>query len=757
MELGCWGRHAEFYPCSWYFEAPEGIIDSYGLRHGDVVRILLDGTCYLCVTYKRDRPKITVGGCISLIDDSVANEFSGFNEQMSKFSVQRLPSGLIFNPDSDFISIYLPPAFQRGAIKEEAISIIKATLYGAPYTHNTWMNISLAMVKARARISNIKNNDQNVLDDNCGVDSSPPPPPPIVQPKCRWIGCTTIKSMLQYCISSSSVSHFLVSGPRGSGKMTLLKDCLHKFGQFSSLIVSTNDLIEGKLVCTEYTSDSVWYPAGSTVSHRILPQVAEACKQDFFTDYNGFLRVLSIPRHEQADFLLLSKTREMTQGRSNLSSSLIDLISRSSTYDFLIFKEFDSVFVQRSDLASPEQCRLTSTLLMLIDGGTRQPSGFQRQCKYVGIVTDVSKIDAALRRPGRFEETITLTNPSFDLRAQFLQETLLDCNNSVSKTIIDSLTEATASMPLGDIKELLTTCATIDQVQLVKTVQQHIQKFRARNTLELSNEIFSCRVPDPNPLEPFKAISVHDDILKKLSDTILIPIMHRDLFWKLMRSRSSGNILCTGPTGSGKTFLIRRLIRQVFGRVAFFELNCSQVFSLYVGNSEKNIRRAFQEARSNMPSVLILDNYDSLAENRDSGEASGDSVASRVLATLLVELDGLSTGTFGQVTVLAVTSRPDKIDRALIRPGRIDHRIYIGYIPKEVIMGDKMWIEIEQFHNLPLTDVIAMKKGVVDGYNSGLCITIGSIVRQSRLLASKAVSLSEVLDNLKKSMVLLES
>lgn len=191
---------------------------------------------------------------------------------------------------------------------------------------------------------------------------------------------------------------------------------------------------------------------------------------------------------------------------------------------------------------------------MLLDGGTKRSVGAQGRCKYIGIVTDLATVDAALRRPGRFEEAVTLTNPTFEMRSQFLQKVFADRGNTLDSSVVESLTKATASMPLGDIKELLTMCGAGDQVHLVKAVQQHVQEFRGRNTLELSGELSSCRVPDPSPFEPFEVVSVHEDVLSKLTDIILMPVLYKDLFWKLMRSRSSGNILCMGCAGSGKTF-----------------------------------------------------------------------------------------------------------------------------------------------------------------------------------------------------------
>lgn len=89
--------------------------------------------------------------------------------------------------------------------------------------------------------------------------------------------------------------------------MTLLKTCLHRLEKFNSLIVSANDLLEGKNLWKEYTSDSILSPDSSTTSNRILSQVTEGCIRDFFSSYNDFLRILAVSCHEQVDFSLLSK------------------------------------------------------------------------------------------------------------------------------------------------------------------------------------------------------------------------------------------------------------------------------------------------------------------------------------------------------------------------------------------------------------------------------------------------------------------
>lgn len=101
-----------------------------------------------------------------------------------------------------------------------------------------------------------------------------------------------------------------------------------------------------------------------------------------------------------------------------------------------------------------------------------------------------------------------------------------------------------------------------------------------------------------------------------------------------------------------------------------------ELFSMYVGDSEKAVAEAFARARATAPTILFFDEFDALAQRRSDSEGSGTSVGTRVISQLLVEMDGLSA--LKSVVVIAATNRPDIIDPALLRPGRIDTQLYIG-------------------------------------------------------------------------------
>ncbi|KAF4729458.1 peroxisomal assembly protein [Perkinsus olseni] len=130
-------------------------------------------------------------------------------------------------------------------------------------------------------------------------------------------------------------------------------------------------------------------------------------------------------------------------------------------------------------------------------------------------------------------------------------------------------------------------------------------------------------------------------------------------------------ILLFGPPGTGKTLLAKAVATE--SRASFLSVKGPELLSMYIGESEKNVRDVFQRAVESRPSVVFFDEVDSLAPHRGRGSDSGG-VMDRVVASLLAEIDTLPP----DVIVIAASNRPDLLDRALLRPGRLDRQVYLG-------------------------------------------------------------------------------
>ncbi|KAF2672446.1 AAA-domain-containing protein [Microthyrium microscopicum] len=169
-------------------------------------------------------------------------------------------------------------------------------------------------------------------------------------------------------------------------------------------------------------------------------------------------------------------------------------------------------------------------------------------------------------------------------------------------------------------------------------------------------------------------IGALEDVRKELNDAIVRPIKMPEVY-KDFGIKAPTGVLLWGPPGCGKTLLAKAVANE--SKANFISVKGPELFNKYLGESERAVRQLFNRARSSVPCVLFFDEFDALVPNRDSG--SGNEASSRVVNMLLTELDGL-VGREG-IYVIAATNRPDIIDPAMLRPGRLEKIISIG-LPK---------------------------------------------------------------------------
>jgi AAA family ATPase len=146
------------------------------------------------------------------------------------------------------------------------------------------------------------------------------------------------------------------------------------------------------------------------------------------------------------------------------------------------------------------------------------------------------------------------------------------------------------------------------------------------------------------------------------------PLKYPDSFKRMGISASKG-VLLYGPPGCSKTMIAKAIATE--SKLNFLAVKGPELFSKYVGDSEKGVREIFKKARSCAPSVIFFDEIDAVASAR-SGETD---VSDRVLIQILIEIDGIEE--LNDVIIIAATNRPDTLDKALTRPGRFDHLVYV--------------------------------------------------------------------------------
>jgi len=163
-----------------------------------------------------------------------------------------------------------------------------------------------------------------------------------------------------------------------------------------------------------------------------------------------------------------------------------------------------------------------------------------------------------------------------------------------------------------------------------------------------------------------------EDVKKSLQEMILYPLEHPDKYLKFGMNPSRG-VLFYGPPGCGKTLLAKAIATECSAN--FISVKGPELLTMWFGESESNVREVFSKARQSAPCVLFFDELDSIGISRGRGSGGGGEAADRVINQLLTEMDGI--GVKKNVFVVGATNRPDILDEALLRPGRLDQLVYI--------------------------------------------------------------------------------
>ncbi|MGW0162041.1 AAA family ATPase [Mycobacterium sp. NPDC003323] len=210
-----------------------------------------------------------------------------------------------------------------------------------------------------------------------------------------------------------------------------------------------------------------------------------------------------------------------------------------------------------------------------------------------------------------------------------------------------------------------------------------------------------------------------------LTEAVLWPLQHPDTFARLGVQPPRG-VLLYGPPGCGKTFVVRALASS--GRLSVHAVKGAELMDKWVGSSEKAVRELFRRARDSAPSLVFLDEIDALAPRRGQSHDSG--VTDRVVAALLTELDGIEP--LRDVVVLGATNRPDLIDPALLRPGRLERLVFVEP-PDAEARRDILRTAGKSIPLSPEVDLDALADEL-DGYSAADCV---ALLRESALTAMR--------------------
>ncbi|VDM22849.1 unnamed protein product [Wuchereria bancrofti] len=329
----------------------------------------------------------------------------------------------------------------------------------------------------------------------------------------------------------------------------------------------------------------------------------------------------------------------------------------------------------------------------------------------IGTTSRVETIDPALRRAGRFDKEIALGIPDKRARSKILEIVCRDLRLD-DKIVLQELARLTPGYVGADLKALSSQAASCAVKRAVngKFETPNMCKYGERNIEEIqlelekmliwlessqqldNNDFREIRITmedfnralvlvDPSakregfatvPDITWNDIGALETIREELKWSILVPIQKPELFHEFgMESKPQGILLC-GPPGCGKTLLAKAVANE--SGMNFISIKGPELLSMYVGESERAVRTVFQRARDSSPCVIFFDEIDALCPKRTSSETSG---SSRLVNQLLTEMDGIESRK--EVFLIGATNRPDIVDGAILRPGRLDKILFVDF------------------------------------------------------------------------------
>ncbi|KAF8650108.1 hypothetical protein AX16_005408 [Volvariella volvacea WC 439] len=370
--------------------------------------------------------------------------------------------------------------------------------------------------------------------------------------------------------------------------------------------------------------------------------------------------------------------------------------ARTKSPCIVVLDEVDALVPRREDGGGGEvEKRVVATLLTLLDGMEDGSSGDDTRVVVIGTTNRPNAIDPALRRPGRFDREIEIGVPDAEARFSILKVLLSKVPHSISEEELKNFASRTHGYVGADLSALVREAGTIAIKRCLGVVPPISSSSPQRTsditplstnvpdlTLTISDLIASMPSVRPSAMRSlfvesppvrYADIGGQADVIQKLKEAVEWPLLHPEAFQRLGVKPPKGVLLC-GPPGCSKTVLARACACE--SGVNFVAVKGPELLNKYVGESERGVREIFRKARAAAPSIIFFDEIDALATSRTSSDTDVGSSHEGVLTSLLNEMDGVQE--LVGVTVIAATNRPDALDSALMRPGRLDRIVYVG-------------------------------------------------------------------------------
>ena len=343
----------------------------------------------------------------------------------------------------------------------------------------------------------------------------------------------------------------------------------------------------------------------------------------------------------------------------------------------IFIDEIDAIAPKREKTNGEVERRVVSQLLTLMDGLKSRSN-----VVVMAATNRPNSIDPALRRFGRFDREIDIGIPDPEGRLQVLKihTKNMKLNDDVDLQFIAKETHGFVGADLASLCSEAAMQQIREKMALIDLEADSIDA-EVLASLSVTNANFQYALETANPSAlretvvevptvKWEDIGGLESVKLELRETVQYPVEHADKFLKFGMSPSKG-VLFYGPPGCGKTLLAKAIANEC--QANFISVKGPELLTMWFGESEANVRDIFDKARAAAPCVLFFDELDSIAKSRGNGDANG--ATDRVLNQILTEMDGMNAKK--NVFVIGATNRPDQIDPALLRPGRLDQLVYI--------------------------------------------------------------------------------
>ncbi|KAI9734827.1 MAG: hypothetical protein M1834_001905 [Cirrosporium novae-zelandiae] len=397
----------------------------------------------------------------------------------------------------------------------------------------------------------------------------------------------------------------------------------------------------------------------------------------------------------------------------------------------IFIDEIDAITPKRENSQREMEKRIVAQLLTCMDDLSLEKT--DGKCVMVLAATNrPDSLDPALRRGGRFDKEINMSVPNEQVREKILRALTrhmaldgsfdyaglakrtpgfvgADLNDLVStagycsiKRYLEELRrQSTNDMEIDDDGEEQSISPKLKELRrLIKAAKEPREQTESQ-VISITFADFETALPKIQPSSKregfatvpdttWENIGALEEVQEELKTSVVEPIRNPGRYEKVGITAPTG-VLLWGPPGCGKTLLAKAVANE--SRANFISVKGPELLNKYVGESERAVRQVFVRARSSIPCIIFFDEFDALVPARQDSQSEA---TTRVVNTMLTELNGVNDRK--GIYVIAATNRPDMIDRAILRSGRMENKIYVG------LPGENERVEILRalFHGLPI-------------------------------------------------------